>query len=42
MPQRRPDILITGYLPLIYNVVGRALDGHADVDDVVQRPCCAC
>ncbi|MFK0291245.1 sigma-70 family RNA polymerase sigma factor [Streptomyces sp. NPDC090442] len=29
--------LVSGYLPLIYNVVGRALDGHADVDDVVQE-----
>ncbi|SEF14629.1 RNA polymerase sigma factor, sigma-70 family [Streptomyces sp. 2112.3] len=29
--------LIASYLPLIYNVVGRALDGHADVDDVVQE-----
>ncbi|MBC9715995.1 sigma-70 family RNA polymerase sigma factor [Streptomyces sp. TRM66268-LWL] len=28
--------LVTAYLPLVYNVVGRALDGHADVDDVVQ------
>ncbi|MFJ4833774.1 sigma-70 family RNA polymerase sigma factor [Streptomyces sp. NPDC088747] len=23
-------------LPLVYNIVGRALDGHSDVDDVVQ------
>ncbi|MFF2806358.1 sigma-70 family RNA polymerase sigma factor [Streptomyces sp. NPDC058000] len=29
--------LLSAYLPLIYNVVGRALDGHADVDDVVQE-----
>ncbi|GAA4891460.1 sigma-70 family RNA polymerase sigma factor [Streptomyces coeruleoprunus] len=28
--------LVADYLPLVYNVVGRALDGHADVDDVVQ------
>ncbi|MFD0539508.1 sigma-70 family RNA polymerase sigma factor [Actinomadura luteofluorescens] len=28
--------LVSGCLPLVYNVVGRALDGHADVDDVVQ------
>ncbi|WP_329060331.1 RNA polymerase sigma factor [Streptomyces sp. NBC_01429] len=35
--QRAVDALITGYLPLIYNIVGRALDGHADVDDVVQE-----
>ncbi|GAA4627421.1 hypothetical protein GCM10023196_039550 [Actinoallomurus vinaceus] len=31
------DRLIAGYLPLVYNIVGRALDGHADVDDVVQE-----
>ncbi|WP_460342339.1 RNA polymerase sigma factor [Actinoallomurus acanthiterrae] len=31
------DWLIAGYLPLVYNIVGRALDGHADVDDVVQE-----
>jgi RNA polymerase sigma factor (sigma-70 family) len=24
-------------LPLVYNIVGRALNGHADVDDVVQE-----
>ncbi|WP_329123802.1 sigma-70 family RNA polymerase sigma factor [Streptomyces sp. NBC_01353] len=29
--------LIRAYLPLVYNIVGRALDGHADVDDVVQE-----
>lgn len=29
--------LVAAHLPLIYNVVGRALDGHADVDDVVQE-----
>ncbi|NDU77668.1 sigma-70 family RNA polymerase sigma factor [Actinomadura sp. DSM 109109] len=28
--------LVSACLPLVYNVVGRALDGHADVDDVVQ------
>ncbi|MEU5882483.1 sigma-70 family RNA polymerase sigma factor [Spirillospora sp. NPDC047279] len=28
--------LVHEHLPLVYNVVGRALDGHADVDDVVQ------
>jgi RNA polymerase sigma factor (sigma-70 family) len=28
--------LVSTCLPLVYNVVGRALDGHADVDDVVQ------
>jgi RNA polymerase sigma factor (sigma-70 family) len=30
------DALVAGYLPLVYTIVGRALDGHADVDDVVQ------
>ncbi|MFJ8750930.1 sigma-70 family RNA polymerase sigma factor [Streptomyces sp. NPDC102441] len=29
--------LVEGYLPLVYNVVGRAMDGHPDVDDVVQE-----
>ncbi|MGW6566754.1 sigma-70 family RNA polymerase sigma factor [Streptomyces sp. NPDC054975] len=29
--------LVRAYLPLVYNIVGRALDGHADVDDVVQE-----
>ncbi|QUQ64424.1 RNA polymerase sigma factor [Kutzneria sp. CA-103260] len=31
------DELVAGYLPLVYNIVGRALAGHADVDDVVQE-----
>ncbi|WIM98324.1 sigma-70 family RNA polymerase sigma factor [Actinoplanes oblitus] len=31
------DQLVTGHLSLIYNVVGRALDGHPDVDDIVQE-----
>ncbi|WP_250035667.1 sigma-70 family RNA polymerase sigma factor [Paractinoplanes maris] len=31
------DELIAEHLPLIYNVVGRALDGHPDVDDLVQE-----
>ncbi|MEU9196842.1 sigma-70 family RNA polymerase sigma factor [Streptomyces hundungensis] len=35
--QRARDELVAGYLPLVYNIVGRALDGHADVDDVVQE-----
>ena len=35
--QRALDELIASYLPLIYNIVGRALQGHADVDDVVQE-----
>jgi RNA polymerase sigma factor (sigma-70 family) len=31
------DALLSEYLPLIYNIVGRAMNGHADVDDVVQE-----
>jgi RNA polymerase sigma factor (sigma-70 family) len=31
------DQLVAAYLPLVYNIVGRALGGHADVDDVVQE-----
>ncbi|WP_341719401.1 sigma-70 family RNA polymerase sigma factor [Micromonospora sp. FIMYZ51] len=31
------EALIAAHLPLLYNVVGRALDGHSDVDDVVQE-----
>jgi RNA polymerase sigma factor (sigma-70 family) len=31
------DALTAAYLPLIYNVVGRAMNGHPDVDDVVQE-----
>lgn len=31
------DRLVAAYLPLIYNIVGRALNGHTDVDDVVQN-----
>ena len=31
------DDLVAESLPLVYNLVGRALDGHADVDDVVQE-----
>jgi RNA polymerase sigma factor (sigma-70 family) len=27
----------SGSLPLLYNIVGRALNGHPDVDDVVQE-----
>ncbi len=30
------DRLVADYLPLVYTIVGRALEGHADVDDVVQ------
>ncbi|MFI1812089.1 sigma-70 family RNA polymerase sigma factor [Streptomyces sp. NPDC020422] len=33
---RAGDELVRAYLPLVYNIVGRALDGHADVDDLVQ------
>jgi RNA polymerase sigma factor (sigma-70 family) len=29
--------LLAAHLPLVYNVVGRALAGHPDVDDVVQE-----
>ncbi|HWC79152.1 MAG TPA: sigma-70 family RNA polymerase sigma factor [Pseudonocardiaceae bacterium] len=29
--------LVTAYLPLVYNIIGRAVDGHADVDDLVQE-----
>ncbi|MET9617889.1 sigma-70 family RNA polymerase sigma factor [Kitasatospora indigofera] len=35
--ERARERLVAAYLPLVYNVVGRALDGHADVDDVVQE-----
>ncbi|CCK27144.1 ECF subfamily RNA polymerase sigma factor [Streptomyces davaonensis JCM 4913] len=35
--RRALDELMAGWLPLVYNVVGRALNGHADVDDVVQE-----
>ncbi len=34
---RALDQLFREYLPLVYNVVGRALNGHDDVDDVVQE-----
>jgi RNA polymerase sigma factor (sigma-70 family) len=34
---RALDSLLAGYLPLVYNIVGRALSGHADVDDIVQE-----
>ncbi|MEV1066230.1 sigma-70 family RNA polymerase sigma factor [Streptomyces sp. NPDC050263] len=30
------DALVSVYLPLVYNIVGRALNGSVDVDDVVQ------
>jgi RNA polymerase sigma factor (sigma-70 family) len=31
------DALVERHLPLLYNIVGRALDGNHDVDDVVQE-----
>ncbi|WP_419998074.1 sigma-70 family RNA polymerase sigma factor [Streptomyces boninensis] len=31
------DQLVSAYMPLVYNIVGRALNGHPDVDDVVQE-----
>ncbi|GAA0904147.1 sigma-70 family RNA polymerase sigma factor [Virgisporangium aurantiacum] len=31
------DALLGIHLPLLYNVIGRALNGHADVDDLVQE-----
>ena len=31
------DELVSLYLPLVYNIVGRALPGRTDVDDVVQE-----
>lgn len=31
------DELVAGYLPLVYNIVGHALGGHSDTDDVVQE-----
>ncbi|MEW2119352.1 sigma-70 family RNA polymerase sigma factor [Streptomyces sp. NPDC005474] len=34
---RAREELVAAYLPLLYNIVGRALSGHADVDDVVQE-----
>jgi RNA polymerase sigma factor (sigma-70 family) len=34
---RALDTLVARCLPLVYNIVGRALHGHADVDDVVQE-----
>ncbi|MEV4112957.1 sigma-70 family RNA polymerase sigma factor [Nonomuraea sp. NPDC049695] len=31
------DELVRGHLPLVYNIAGRAMNGHPDVDDVVQE-----
>ncbi|AQT75908.1 sigma-70 family RNA polymerase sigma factor [Streptomyces sp. fd1-xmd] len=33
---RAQDELVGAHLPLVYNIVGRALSGSCDVDDVVQ------
>jgi RNA polymerase sigma factor (sigma-70 family) len=35
--RRALDDLVSAYPPLVYNIVGRAMNGHADVDDVVQE-----
>ncbi|MEU7930815.1 sigma-70 family RNA polymerase sigma factor [Micromonospora echinofusca] len=35
--QTAMDELVSHYLPLVYNIVGRALNRSADVDDVVQN-----
>ncbi|WP_435176231.1 sigma-70 family RNA polymerase sigma factor [Actinacidiphila sp. bgisy145] len=35
--ERALERLVAQCLPLVYNIVGRALDGHDDVDDVVQE-----
>ena len=34
---RALDALVGAYLPLVYNIVGRALETPAEVDDVVQE-----
>ena len=34
--QRALDVLVADHLPLVYNVVGRALNAPSDTDDVVQ------
>jgi RNA polymerase sigma factor (sigma-70 family) len=31
------EALVETSMPLVYNIVGRALEGHTDVDDVVQE-----
>ncbi|MFF3405059.1 sigma-70 family RNA polymerase sigma factor [Streptomyces sp. NPDC002742] len=31
------EALVSAFLPLVYNIVGRALNGSVDVDDVVQN-----
>ncbi|MCX4821153.1 sigma-70 family RNA polymerase sigma factor [Streptomyces sp. NBC_01142] len=35
--QQAQDRLVAESLPLVHNIVGRALHGHADVDDVAQE-----
>ncbi|MGW4161874.1 RNA polymerase sigma factor, partial [Streptomyces sp. NPDC004788] len=35
--QAARDRLVAAHLPLVYNIVGRAMNGHHDVDDVVQE-----
>jgi RNA polymerase sigma factor (sigma-70 family) len=35
--RRALDALAAAYLPLVYNIVGRAMNGHPDTDDVVQE-----
>ncbi|MET9431633.1 MULTISPECIES: sigma-70 family RNA polymerase sigma factor [unclassified Streptomyces] len=35
--QGAQDALVAAWMPLVYNIVGRALNGHADVDDIVQE-----
>ncbi|MFD7819153.1 RNA polymerase sigma factor [Streptomyces sp. NPDC059785] len=34
---RARDELVAAHLPLVYNIVGRALPASCDVDDVVQN-----
>ncbi|GLZ78113.1 hypothetical protein Afil01_29200 [Actinorhabdospora filicis] len=35
--RRARERLVAAYLPLVYNVVGRAVNGHPDADDIVQE-----
>src|ERR1700678_2197127 len=35
--RRALNVLAVAYLPLVYNIVGRAMNGPPDVDDVVQE-----
>ncbi|WP_229070128.1 sigma-70 family RNA polymerase sigma factor [Actinoplanes sp. DH11] len=35
--RRAAEALMAAHLPMLYRIVGRALEGHADVDDVVQE-----